>query len=225
MLWVMTAAIDRPVLVADESEAVTDHVQAAQSNQASAVDRTYVQIPFKEKEQARELDAKWDRQEKSWYIPADVDKEAFAHWLNPSPMVEAAKSEHERSEAPQIASKPQSSREYLAVPYGERSAAKAAGAAWDKTAKSWYIGPDGDTAALARWKPENVSNEQSPALDVREEFIGAMEAVGLIPGGKNNHPIMDGKKHRVPVVGGRTGATDGFYVAHSGKFRLATITG
>lgn len=206
-------AIDRPVLVADES-AVTDQVQAAQSNQASAVDRTYVQIPFKEKEQARELGAKWDRQEKSWYIPADVDKEAFAHWLNPSPKVEAAESEHERSEAPQIASKPQSSREYLAVPYGERSAAKAAGAAWDKTAKSWYIGPDGDTAALARWKPENVSNEQSPALDVREEFIGAMEAVGLIPGGKNNHPIMDGKKHRVPVVGGRTGATDGFYVAH-----------
>lgn len=206
-------AIDRPVLVADES-AVTDQVQAAQSNQASAVDRTYVQIPFKEKEQARELGAKWDRQEKSWYIPADVDKEAFAHWLNPSPKVEAAESEHERSEAPQIASKPQSSREYLAVPYGERSAAKAAGAAWDKTAKSWYIGPDGDTAALARWKPENVSNEQSPALDVREEFIGAMEAVGLIPGGKNNHPIMDGKKHRVPVVGRRTGATDGFYVAH-----------
>ena len=207
-------AIDRPVLVADESEAVTDQVQAAQSNQASAADRTYVQIPFKEKEQARELGAKWDRQEKSWYIPADLDKEAFAHWLNPAPKVEAAESEQERSEAPQIASKPQTSREYLAVPYGERSAAKAAGAAWDKTAKSWYIGPDGDTAALARWKPENVSNEQSPALDVREEFIGAMEAVGLIPGGKNNHPIMDGKKHRVPVVGGRTGATDGFYVAH-----------
>jgi phage/plasmid primase-like uncharacterized protein len=40
-----------------------------------------------------------------------------------------------------------------------------------------------------------------------------MESVGLIPGGKDNHPIMDGK-HRVPVVGGRTGATDGFYVAH-----------
>ena len=205
-------AIDRPVLVVKESEAVIE--QAAQSNQAPATDKIYLHVPFKEKEQARELGAKWDRQEKSWYIPADLDKEAFAHWLNPAPKVEAAETAQERTEAPQVASTPKSAREYLAVPYGERSAAKAAGAAWDKAAKSWYIGPDGDTAALARWKPENVSNEQSPALDVREEFIGAMEAVGLIPGGKNNHPIMDGKKHRVPVVGGRTGATDGFYVAH-----------
>ena len=205
-------AIDHPVLVAKESEAVVE--QTAQSNQAPVTDRTYFHVPFKEKEQARELGAKWDRQEKSWYIPADLDKEAFAHWLNPAPKVEAAETAQERTEAPQVASTPKSAREYLAVPYGERSAAKAAGAAWDKAAKSWYIGPDGDTAALARWKPENVSNEQSPALDVREEFIGAMEAVGLIPGGKDNHPIMDGKKHRVPVVGGRTGATDGFYVAH-----------
>ena len=205
-------AIDRPVLVAKESEAVIE--QAAQSNQTPPTDKTYLHVPFKEKEQARELGAKWDRQEKSWYIPADLDKEAFAHWLNPAPKVEAAETAQERTEAPQVASTPKSAREYLAVPYGERSAAKAAGAAWDKAAKSWYIGPDGDTAALARWKPENVSNEQSPALDVREEFIGAMEAVGLIPGGKDNHPIMDGKKHRVPVVGGRTGATDGFYVAH-----------
>jgi len=205
-------AIDRPVLVVKESEAVIE--QAAQSNQAPATDKTYLHVPFKEKEQASELGAKWDRQEKSWYIPADLDKEAFAHWLNPAPKVEAAETAQERTEAPQVASTLKSAREYLAVPYGERSAAKAAGAAWDKAAKSWYIGPDGDTAALARWKPENVSNEQSPALDVREEFIGAMEAVGLIPGGKDNHPIMDGKKHRVPVVGGRTGATDGFYVAH-----------
>ncbi|WP_178126492.1 zincin-like metallopeptidase domain-containing protein [Pseudomonas sp. FSL R10-0399] len=205
-------AIDHPVLVAKESEAVVE--QTAQSNQAPVTDRTYFHVPFKEKEQARELGAKWDRQEKSWYIPADLDKEAFAHWLNPAPKVEAAETAQERTEAPQAASTPKSAREYLAVPYGERSAAKAAGAAWDKAAKSWYIGPDGDTAALARWKPENVSNEQSPALDVREEFIGSMEAVGLIPGGKDNHPIMDGKKHRVPVVGGRTGATDGFYVAH-----------
>lgn len=205
-------AIDRPVLVVKESEAVIE--QAAQSNQAPATDKTYLHVPFKEKEQASELGAKWDRQEKSWYIPADLDKEAFAHWLNPAPKEEAAETAQERTEAPQVASTPKSAREYLAVPYGERSAAKAAGAAWDKAAKSWYIGPDGDTAALARWKPENVSNEQSPALDVREEFIGAMEAVGLIPGGKDNHPIMDGKKHRVPVVGGRTGATDGFYVAH-----------
>lgn len=206
--------VTQPALATKESQSTTEQVQAAQSNEAPE-DRTYVQIPFKEKEQARELGAKWDRQERSWYIPEGVDKEPFAHWLNPAPKVEAAESTQEGSEAIQTAPIPKSSREYLAVPYGERAAAKAAGAVWDTAAKSWYIGQAGDTAALARWKPENVSNEQSPALDVREEFKAAMEAVGLVPGGKLDHPIMDGKKHRVPVVGGRKGATDGFYVAHT----------
>ncbi|MGC6373688.1 zincin-like metallopeptidase domain-containing protein [Pseudomonas sp. S2.OTC.A_B10] len=209
---------DQSVLAAKEEstepEFTQEQSQAVQPEQPHAVDRTYVDVPFKEKEQARELGAKWDRQEKSWYIPDGVDKEPFAPWLNPAPKVEAAESTQERSEAPQIPAIPKSSREYLAVPFGEKAAAKAAGAAWDKAAKSWYVGPDGDAAALARWKPENVSNEQSPALDVRQEFIEAMEAVGLVPGGVKDHPIMDGKKHRVPVVGGRKGATDGFYVAH-----------
>lgn len=203
-----SAAIEVPAAIAPVQK------EQAQASQAPVADRTYFHVPFKEKEQARELGAKWDRQEKSWYIPAEVDKQPFAHWLNPTPKVEAAESVQERSEAPQVVSVPKASREYLAVPYGERSAAKAAGAAWDKAAKSWYVGPDSDTAALARWKPENITAEQSPAMDVREEFIHAMEAVGLVPGGKLDHPIMDGKKHRVPVVGGRTGATDGFYVAH-----------
>lgn len=176
-----------------------------------ADDRTYVHVPFKEKEQARELGAKWDRQERSWYIPADVDKGPFEHWLNPAPKVDAEASEQAPAQAEKAAPVPKASREYLAVPFGERAAAKAAGAAWDKAAKSWYVGPDADTAALARWKPESVPNQQSPAMDVREEFADAMRSVGLVVRGE--HPIMDGKKHRVPVEGGKKGATDGFYVA------------
>src|SRR5207253_3894359 len=34
-------------------------------------------------------------------------------------------------------------RQYLAVPYAEREAAKAAGAKWDWREKLWYIGPEG----------------------------------------------------------------------------------
>lgn len=203
-----TAEISIPTVNAES------HSEAKQTSLAPASDRTYIEVPFKEKAQVKELGAKWDRQERSWYIPNNLDQGAFAHWLNATPKQATAESAQEQPEAVQVESKATSTREYLAVPYGERAAAKAAGAAWDKAAKSWYVGPDSDTAALARWKPENVSNEQLPAMDVREEFIGAMEAVGLIPGGVKDHPIMDGKKHRVPVVGGRAGATDGFYVAH-----------
>jgi phage/plasmid primase-like uncharacterized protein len=46
----------------------------------------------------------------------------------------------------------------------------------------------------------------------REEFAAALRAHGLLVEGE--HPIMDGKKHRIAVEGGKRGARDGFYVGH-----------
>jgi len=45
-------------------------------------------------------------------------------------------------------------RQYLAVPYAEREAAKALGAKWDWREKLWYIGPEGTRAGLARPSPK-----------------------------------------------------------------------
>lgn len=103
-------------------------------------------------------------------------------------------------------------RQYLAVPYTERAEARAAGALWDKVAKSWYVGPRADMAKLERWKPERVSAQQGPSMTPQEEFAEAMRSVGLRVEG--DHPIMDGRPHRVPVEGGKRGAADGFYVGH-----------
>ena len=64
-------------------------------------------------------------------------------------------------------------RLYLAVPYLERKAAKTAGAKWDSIAQSWYAGPQADMEQLKRWLPENVKNEQLPAMTPREEFAEA----------------------------------------------------
>ena len=90
------------------------------------------------------------------------------------------------------------------MPYEQRNAAKAAGALWDKAAKSWYAGPRADMAKLEQWKPENVQAQQGPAMTPREEFAEAMRSAGLSTQG--DHPIMDGKRHRVPVEGGKKGA-------------------
>ena len=101
------------------------------------------------------------------------------------------------------------------MPYAERGEAKAAGAFWDKAAKSWYAGPRADMAKLARWHPDNVL-AQGPAMKPREEFAQAMRSASLFTGSnaQGDHPIMDGKRHRVPVAGGKKGALDGFYVGH-----------
>lgn len=107
---------------------------------------------------------------------------------------------------------PPSERLYLAVPFEERVLARVAGAVWDKAAKSWYADPRADLQALDRWRPENRTHEQGPAMHPREEFSVAMQAHGLLVTGE--HPIMDGHKHRIAVEGGKRGALDGFYVGH-----------
>ena len=45
-------------------------------------DKTYISVPFRDKEEAKSLGAKWDRQESSWYIPGNLDKSSFNKWLN-----------------------------------------------------------------------------------------------------------------------------------------------
>ncbi|MDI1232516.1 MAG: DUF5710 domain-containing protein [Methylobacter sp.] len=108
--------------------------------------------------------------------------------------------------------KPAQERHYLAVPYGERAAAKASGAIWDKAAKSWYVGPDGDRAKLERWKPGNVLNQQGPAMQPEDEFAEALRSLGCVVDGQ--HPIMDGAKHRIVVEGDKSRERSGFYVGH-----------
>lgn len=41
--------------------------------------KTYLNVPYKEKNQAKKLGAKWDKDEKSWYVEGDTEK--FAKWL------------------------------------------------------------------------------------------------------------------------------------------------
>jgi len=103
-------------------------------------------------------------------------------------------------------------RQYLTVPYRDKDLAKAAGARWDKKARSWYVGPEADIQTLQRWLPENVSSQQEPAIDPHVEFADLLRAQGCRVDG--NHPVMDGGTHRIKVEGDKSGEKSGFYVAH-----------
>lgn len=132
------------------------------SGQTQKPEKTYINVPFKEKEEAKALGAKWDRQEKSWYVPIGVDLAPFAKWEKPAATAETDEPKVATSTESQVENqKPAQERQYLAVPYGERAAAKVSGAIWDKSAKSWYVGPDGNMDKLERWKPDNLYSECS----------------------------------------------------------------
>lgn len=152
----------------------------------------YINVPFKEKEEAKSLGAKWDGKERSWYVPEGIDKELFNKWT-------------------QKAVDTKKDKIYLAVPYEERAEAKKLGAKWDKSEKSWYADKTADINALKKWLPDNVKS-QEPAMNPQEEFAEALRSVGAVVDG--NHPMMDGNKHRISVEGDKKGEKAGFYVGH-----------
>ncbi len=43
--------------------------------------RTYLAVPYEEKDSAKQAGAKWDRTEKAWFVPADVELDAFERWM------------------------------------------------------------------------------------------------------------------------------------------------
>ncbi|PKO49623.1 MAG: DNA primase, partial [Betaproteobacteria bacterium HGW-Betaproteobacteria-21] len=43
-------------------------------------ERAYINVPYKEKDEAKSRGAKWDRKEQSWYVPPGVDTAPFAKW-------------------------------------------------------------------------------------------------------------------------------------------------
>lgn len=174
-----------------------------------------IDVPYKQKEEAKALGAKWDRQEQSWYVPDGVDVAPFAKWSATVARSGAGQTQPVADNVDsQAASTPTTARQYLAVPYRERAAAKAAGAEWDKAARSWYAGSEADMSRLAKWKPDNVPAQQGPAMTPRAEFAEALRSAGCLISG--DHPIMDGKKHRITVEGEKfsKNSGSGFYVGH-----------
>ncbi len=49
---------------------------------AEASATTILSVPFSEKEQAKKLGARWDPEQKHWWIPPGVERAPFARWLN-----------------------------------------------------------------------------------------------------------------------------------------------
>ncbi len=48
---------------------------------SESTDRTYLAVPYREKDDAKALGAKWDSTGKAWFVPAGVALEPFAAWL------------------------------------------------------------------------------------------------------------------------------------------------
>jgi phage/plasmid primase-like uncharacterized protein len=202
-----TVLREYPDLQAKFADTLNLNQAVDQGSKAALPEKTFITVPFKQKEEAKALGAQWDRQEQSWYITENVDLALFTKWKRVAEKVTAGV-----PNAAQITQNPRQNRQYLAVPYGEHVAAKAAGALWDKAVKSWYIGPTANLVKLDRWSADKVLDQQGPAMRPEEEFAEALHSLGCVVDGR--HPMIDGAKHRIAVEGDKKGEKAGFYVGH-----------
>ncbi|CAA6824622.1 MAG: DNA primase (EC [uncultured Sulfurovum sp.] len=105
---------------------------------------------------------------------------------------------------------------YLAVPYQEKEEAKRAGAKWDKNEKSWYAPKGSEINTFKTWSIEqqelkSMTLTGDAITQAISSFKEAIESKGLL---LDDEPIMDGKIHRVPVVGDKRGKKSGAYIGY-----------
>ena len=110
---------------------------------------------------------------------------------------------------------------WLCIPFKQKDIAKSAvgtlpdgtlGIAWDKAEKCWYAKPGVPIEKIKDWLPENQAASQDKALSPEDEFKEVLMSLGAIVSGE--HPIMDGKPHRITMEGDKNSEKAGFYVAH-----------
>ena len=125
--------------------------------------------------------------------PAATNTETEMDKIQVRQIADPERDQVQRSASPQA----DEDRQYLAVPYAEREAAKAAGAKWDWREKLWYSGPEGTRAGLAKWLPENAAAAAPARANPREEFADVLRELGGDL--TDEHPIMDGRPQRMAV--------------------------
>ena len=88
--------------------------------------RTYLEVPFAEKDAAKALGARWDPHKIQWYAPAHVDLAPLSRWR------------HDRI--------------YLRCGAEDRDTVEELGARHDRTV-GWYILSNQDKEPFSRWLP------------------------------------------------------------------------
>ena len=113
--------------------------------------RFYLDCPYADKDECKELGAYWDMDKRKWFVPEGLDKDDFRKWWpgeNPE-YVDATVAEAERF--------------YLDVDFSENDAVKELGARWDNRTKGWYVHAE-DKLKFKNWWPtlKEVAEEATP---------------------------------------------------------------
>lgn len=162
----------------EETKEVAEVVATPSQNTNLATQDTPINVPYKEKNEAKALGAKWDSGHKTWYVPMGEDLNKFEKWHNETKDVSQAKSNDKRT--------------YLytsADDIQKLQALKSEGIVkFDVAHKVWYT-QEADNPKVKQWlHPAHVPSAE-------EAFAEHLRANGISL--DNGHPIADGRPHRL----------------------------
>lgn len=100
--------------------------------------KKFIKVAFNDKDEVKQLGARWDKDAKAWYVPEDAEQSVFSKW-----------EEFDPSTVPKADSNLK--KIHLNVPFEDKDAAKQLGARWDGEAKKWYYTSDKDHDLFSKW--------------------------------------------------------------------------
>jgi hypothetical protein len=77
--------------------------------------KTYLNVPFAQKDEAKALGARWDAAKKEWFVPADKDITLFARWQPQPDSLESTTTSKSRSQAASTKTSSSGNNEALGV--------------------------------------------------------------------------------------------------------------
>ena len=166
---------ERGESLADFEEIETGGEDAERSvPQKTSPEKTWLNVAFRDKNEVKQLGARWDVDRKQWYAPAGTDLEPLRPWLaeaeqaldspeaSPARQTDSAERETAERDVPQEASL---EKTWLNVPYTSRNTAKKLGARWDRDSKRWYAPEGVDLAPLRPFLSEQQQERDMAVSD------------------------------------------------------------
>lgn len=157
---------------------------------------TKLNTPYAEKNQAKALGAKWDSNNKTWYVPAGLDLDKFSKWL---PEHQVKKNEKIPSQSQRIIFIQPSDRIYLYTQPSDNPAIQELKekdiVKFDTQNKVWFAHKD-NAESVKQWITRPFVPTPEQELTKHLQSLGITVAEG--------HPIFDDKPHRLA----NNGSTD-----------------
>jgi hypothetical protein len=125
-------------------------------------------VPFAEKDAAKELGAMWDKATHKWFILNHPNPSAFSKWMDKTSKPAAAVPTMTTTTTTTVSHQQQEgetavvTKIYLKVPFAEKDQARELGAMWDKEAGKWFVRSNhANVDAFSQWKEEKVATAKS----------------------------------------------------------------